>query len=172
MAAHQRQLKRREFRTLPWYDEISKGDYDLVWFNVSTLTDLGDLSYAVQQCKKKGVPYWLILQHGYEDFFLTSPKELEMVANVVDSAKRFIFISQKNRATLERALCRKLDNAFHSVNALPRTRMQEAIKYGENNPVNSSATAKFFNLGRFSPKDKAQHLLLEAFVKEEWKKRD
>lgn len=88
-------LKRRNYRTLPWYDEISKGSYDLVWINVSTLSDLTDLSYAVQQCKKKGIPYWLILQHGYEDFFLNSQKEIDTVSTIVDSAKRFIFISQE-----------------------------------------------------------------------------
>lgn len=73
---------------------------------------------------------------------------------------------------MERALCRKLDNAFHSVNALPVSKIMDAIKYGEENPVNRGTTAKFFNLGRFSPKDKAQHLLLEAFTSEEWKERD
>ena len=165
-------LKRSDFRTLPWYNEISRSNYDLVWFNVATLADLADLSYAVQQCKKKRIPYWVIIQHGYEDFFLHSQKEMETVANVVDSAKRIIFISQRNRGSLERALCRKLNNAFHSVNALPGTRILEAIKYGEENPVNSGSTAKFFNLGRFSPKDKAQHLLLEAFASDEWKKRN
>jgi glycosyltransferase involved in cell wall biosynthesis len=97
---------------------------------------------------------------------------METVANVVDSAKRFIFISQRNRASLERALCRKLNNAFHSVNALPGTRLLEAAACAEAHPVKNGTTAKFFNLGRFSPKDKAQHLLLEAFAGEEWKNRD
>ena len=159
-------------RTLPWYDEIKKGYYNLVWFNVAALADLADLSYAVELCKKQGIPYWLLLQHGYEDFFLNSEKEIATVTEVAASAKRFVFISKRNRWSLERAIGKKLTNAFHSVNAISASTIKKAADFSKKNIVSSGGTANFFNLGRFSPRDKAQHLLLEAFSDDKWKERD
>jgi len=165
-------VSRRGFRTLPWYKEISKNKYDLVWFNVAGLADLAELAYGVELCKKTNTPYWLILQHGYEDFFLTGTEEMDRVTDVATSARRFIFIADKNRASLERAIGQKLSNAFHSVNAIPAPRISHAFELGSVNPTGSSAGARFFNLGRFAPKDKAQHLLLESFAGGQWKDRD
>lgn len=165
-------IRKRSARTLPWYNEIEKGDYSLVWFNVAALHDLQDLSYAVSLCKKKGIPYWLILQHGYEDFFLSGQQEINIVTEVALGARRFVFIAQKNRQALERAIGQQLHNAYHTVNAIAASRITEAAQWADKNPVAVTGTADFFNLGRFSPKDKAQHLLLEALAGEQWKSRD
>ena len=165
-------LNNRKFRSLPWYNEIKKNKYGLVWFNVAALADLHDLYYPIQLCKKRNIPYWLLLQHGDEDFFLTSKEEIETVIEVATSATKFIFIAKRNCYSLERAIGKKLSNAFHSVNALPAKKIAEAKKISENNLPALQGTVKFFNLGRFSPKDKAQHLLLEAFANEKWKSRD
>lgn len=165
-------IRKNEHRTLPWFDEIKADKYDLVWFNVAALADLQDLYYPVKLCEKLNIPYWLILQHGYEDFFLTNQREMETATEVAVSAKRFVFIAKKNRSSLERAIARTLENAFHSVNALPPAKINEAKKIGENFPVDTDETARFFNLGRFSPIDKAQHLLLEALSGEIWENRN
>lgn len=161
-----------EVRRLPWYDEILKSDWDLVWFAVDGLRNLGELEYAVSLCKRAGVPYWLQLQHGYEDFFLHSEHELAVYEDISLSAKRFVFISERNRNSLERAIGRRLDNAFHSQNALPAGKIAEAAKVSADSPPNGDGRARFFNLGRFSPKDKGQHLLLEALGDASWRGRD
>jgi glycosyltransferase involved in cell wall biosynthesis len=165
-------FRKKDVRTLPWFEKIRSEKCDLVWFNVAALADLRDLLYPIRICRELKIPYWLILQHGAEDFFLTSEKEIEAVAEVAVSAKKFIFISRKNRFSLERAIGQKLENAFHSVNALPAGKIDEAKKIADNSPVGSRETAQFFNLGRFSPQDKAQHLLIEALAKDVWKARD
>lgn len=165
-------IKKNTARTLPWYNEIKKGNYSLVWFNVAALQDLQDLAYAVSLCKKRGIPYWLLLQHGYEDFFLTSQQEVDTVTEIVTSAKRFVFISQRNRYSLERAIGCRLNNALHTVNAIPAKKIEEAKKLAAATAIKNEGSAKFFNLGRFSPKDKAQHLLLEALTGVQWKSRD
>ena len=165
-------IKRRKEKTIPWYNEIKNNKYDLVWFNAAALNDLYDLSYAMELCKKTKTPYWIILQHGAEDFFLTSKKEIDIVTEVATRAKRFIFISKRNRVSLERAIGRQLDNAFHSVNAIPASAIEQAFQLDKKNAINKGTTRKFFNLGRFSPRDKAQHLLLEAFSNAKWKDRE
>lgn len=165
-------FKKKDVRTLPWFEQIRKEKCDLVWFNVAALADLRELLYPIRICRELKIPYWLILQHGAEDFFLTSEKEIETVAEVAVSAKKFIFISHKNRFSLERAIGRRLENAFHSVNALSAVKINEAKKVAENLPVGGRETAQFFNLGRFSPQDKAQHLLIEALAKDVWKERN
>jgi len=163
---------KKETRTLPWFDRIAGEKPALVWFNVAALADLRELLYAARICRSEKIPYWLILQHGTDNFFLTSEREIETVAEVANGAKRFIFISNKNRYSLERAIGQKLENAFHSVNALAAGKIAEAKKIGENAPVGTSGAARFFNLGRYSPVDKAQYLLLEALADERWKNRD
>lgn len=163
---------KKDTRTLPWFDKIAEEKPDLVWFNVAALADLRELLYAVRICKNLQIPYWLILQHGADNFFLNSEREIETVTEVAASAKRFIFISKKNRFSLERAIGRKLENAFHSVNALTAEKIAEAKKIGESAPVGTSETARFFNLGRYSPVDKAQYLLLESLAQDVWNERD
>jgi glycosyltransferase involved in cell wall biosynthesis len=165
-------LNRRKHRTLPWFDEIKKRPYDLVLFNVAALADLAELAYATELCSQKNIPYCLLLQHGYEDFFLSGNQELETVTGVVTGARRFIFISNRNRYALERAIGQKLVNAFHSVNAITAKKISDAGMLSREQGISNQGTAKFFNLGRFSPADKAQHLLLEAFAGEQWKDRD
>lgn len=165
-------LGKKEVRTLPWYQEISRNKYDLVWFNVAALADLSELSYAVQLCRKTGTPYWLILQHGYEDFFLTGTEEMERVITVATGAKRFIFIADRNRQSLERAIAQPLTNAWRSVNAIPAAKLQKAAALSSHYTPGTDTRARFFNLGRFAPMDKAQHLLLEAFTGSAWKERD
>jgi len=165
-------VRKKDARTLPWFDRIAEEKPDLVWFNVAALADLSELAYAVRLCRREKVPYWLILQHGTENFFLSAEREIEAVAEVALGAKRFVFISQKNRYSLERAIGRRLENAFQTVNALPPAKIDEAREAAENAPAGSGETARFFNLGRYSPVDKAQYLLLEAFSQAVWQTRD
>jgi glycosyltransferase involved in cell wall biosynthesis len=164
-------LLKRSNKTLPWYNVITDA-YDLVFFNVAALADLADLIYAVEICIARQVPYVLLLQHGYEDFFFSSAEEMEKTRVVAMQAKHFIFISHRNRRSLERALGQELSNAFHTVNAIPAEKLSKAVELGKSKPVGRMSPARFFNLGRFSPRDKAQHLLLEALSTEKWKERD
>ena len=159
-------------RRLPWYDDISNGNWDLVCFAVDGLHNLGELEYAVGLCKRAGVPYWLQLQHGYEDFFLHAERELAIYEDIAFSAKRFVFIAERNRRSLERAIGRRLDNAFHSQNALPADIIARAACVAADSPPGVNGTARFFNLGRFSPKDKGQYLLLEVLAGKQWRTRD
>lgn len=163
-------IRKRGIRTLPWYNEIAKNKYDHVWFNVAAFADLYELAYAVQLCKKTNTAYCLLLQHGYEDFFVTNQQELDIITEVAVSARRFIFIAGRNQLSLERAIGQKLPNAFRTVNALPASVISKANRLSQSHQFNG--TAKFFNLGRFSPRDKAQHLLLEALAGNQWKERD
>jgi len=165
-------LRGRVFRTLPWYDEIRSRKCDLVWFNVDGLHNLLELAYASVICRKLGIPYWIILQHGYEDFFLVDERAIEAVAEISTSARRFIFVAKRNQRSLERAIGRRLDNAFHSSNTLSSRKVAKANVIASSSPAGVSETARFFNLGRFSPKDKGQHLLLEAFAEPKWKDRN
>jgi len=159
-------------RSYPWFDLIGKEKADLVFFNVAALADLAELTYAVDLCMKNNIPYWLLLQHGYEDFFLSSAEEIERVKKVVHNAKRFIFISYRNRASLERAIGENLQNAFHSVNAISAEKLRKAKEQDDLYPLGAGTRARFFNLGRFSPRDKAQHKLLEVFSGKQWEYRD
>src|SRR5215211_3083819 len=88
-------VRKKNTRTLPWYDRIAETKPALVWFNVAALADLRELIYAVRICKDASIPYWLILQHGTDNFFLTSEREIEIFGEVATSAKRFIFIAEK-----------------------------------------------------------------------------
>ena len=165
-------ISKRNVRTYPWYNQIIREKYDLVWFTVSTHGDLAEMSYATELCKKTHTRYWLLLQHGYEDFFINSEDELEKISNVVSGAKKIFFIADRNRLSLERAIGKKIENSFRLVNAIPAAKILQARSLAEKHPAGSSDKVRFFNLGRFAPKDKAQHLILEAFKDSHWNDRD
>jgi glycosyltransferase involved in cell wall biosynthesis len=165
-------LGSRPHRTLPWYNAIEREKPDLVWFCVSTTNELLDLSYAVGKCTQQGTPYWIVIQHSYESIFFSSEASLSAAADVATGAKRMIFIADRNRKTLERAIGKKLENAFHSENTLPGQKINAAGVIAERNPVGSSDIARLFTLGRYSPKDKGQHLLVEALSQPQWRDRE
>ena len=165
-------LAGRTVRTLPWYDEIRRGKYDLVWFNVDCLNNLQELEYAVSMCKRKRVPFWLVLQHGSESFFLDSASQTEVVEEISVSASRFVFIAGKNRESLERAVGRRLENAFHSANALTTSELRRAGKIAADFPANGERGVRLFSLGRYSTRDKGQHLIIETLSRPEWQRRD
>ena len=165
-------LRGRQVRTLPWYNEIRSRKYDLIWFNLDGLHNLLELEDGSAICRERGIPYWIILQHGYEDFFLGDERSIEAVSQISTSARRFIFVAKRNQRSLERAIGRPLDNAFHSANALSSRKITEANAIASAWSPGVNETARFFNLGRFSPKDKGQHLLLEALADPKWKDRN
>ncbi|MFX9457954.1 hypothetical protein ABTO37_19430, partial [Acinetobacter baumannii] len=86
-------------------------------------------------CKKLSLPYWLVLQHSYEDFFFGSKLEIEAATEVATSARRFIFVAEKNRVSLERAIGVRLDNALRSVNSLSADEIRKAKEVAEKHPV-------------------------------------
>jgi glycosyltransferase involved in cell wall biosynthesis len=162
-------ILRRSIRTLPWYDEIGRMKPDLVWFNVDGLGSFLEIEYGASLCKRHNVPYWIVLQHASEDFAFASPDAVERAAEIASGAKRFVFIAQRNRESLERALGCTLENAFHSANALSPAELERADAV---TPRTADGVARFYNLGRYSPKDKGQHLIVEAFAGEAWRERD
>lgn len=165
-------ISRRRVRTLPWYDEIVRGNWDLVWFNVDGFANFRELEYPISICEGKKIPYWLMLQHGNEDFYLQSFADLQTYTYIAETAKRFVFVSERNRTSFERAICRKLTNSLLTRNGLTPETLEEAKNILASFPINSQKGARFFNLGRFSPLDKGQHLILESLSSEKWRGRD
>jgi glycosyltransferase involved in cell wall biosynthesis len=143
-----------------------------VWFNVDGLHNLGELEYAAGLCEQADVPYWILLQHGYEDFFIDGEHQLAAYCRIATGAKRFVFIAERNRRALERAIGQCLNNAYRSHNSLAAERFKTAIEHLAQRPPGSGEEAEFFNLGRFAPKDKGQHLILEALSSEAWRGRN
>jgi glycosyltransferase involved in cell wall biosynthesis len=162
-------ILRRTVRTLPWYDEIGKLKPDLVWFNVDGLGNFLEIEYGVRLCRRHNVPYWIVLQHAAEDFFFSAPEAAESAAQIATGAKRFVFIAKRNRESLERAIGLRLENAFHSANALSPAEFDRALSV---EPRGSYGHAHLYNLGRYSPKDKGQHLIVEALSGDAWESRD
>jgi glycosyltransferase involved in cell wall biosynthesis len=162
-------ILQRSTRTLPWHDEIGRMKPDLVWFNVDGLGNFLEIEYGARLCRRHKVPYWIVLQHASEDFAFPSPDAVERAREIAAGAKRFVFIARRNRASLERALGRRLENAFHSANALSPAEFDRADAVAART---ADGVAKFYNLGRYSPKDKGQHLIVEAFAGDMWKGRD
>jgi glycosyltransferase involved in cell wall biosynthesis len=55
---------------------------------------------------------------------------------------------------------------------VPAAKFEAASTVATGTAPGEHGTARLFNLGRFSPKDKGQHLLLEALSGGEWRTRD
>ena len=161
-------LSSKKIPTLPWFDHIRTSRPDLVWFCVSTSSQILHVARGANICRELNVPYWLILQQSPEDFFLTEGNDCEIAATIARDAARFVFISRRNRLSFERAIGEVLPNALHSKNTLSAETLAGATKV---DPVSPGEPARFFNIGRFSLENKAQHLLIQALAGEEWRSR-
>ena len=159
----------KRVRTLPWFAHIRSDNPDLVWFCVSTSHQILDVAYGAAICRELNIPYWVILQHSYEDFFLPENEERDLAASIARDARRFVFISHRNRFSFERAISEVLPNAFHSTNTLSPETMRVALTVPS---VSAGEKVRFFNLGRSDLDSKGQHLIIEALAQERWRSRD
>jgi glycosyltransferase involved in cell wall biosynthesis len=156
-----------------WFDYLNAAKPNLVWFNISGANALisNSLLYGASLCRKNNTPYWLIFQHMREDF-LPSEKTIQEIEVLLNGAQRVLFVSKKNKFTLERALGFQLPNASLTKNAIQDTFIQSAQSIGTEHPPSHSGKAHFLHLGQFVPGHKGQHLLFEVLSRPKWLERD
>lgn len=166
-------LRRRlpEGRLRRFY-EIRRCRPDLVWFSLASIGDWGSLEYAVALCRKRKVPYWLVILHTPEHYFVHEAEASQRLEEMVEGAKRVVFIARRNRHTLERAIGRPLRNVWVTVNPLSDDFLARASEVSRSHPVRVEGTARLLNLARFDPQAKGQHVLLEGLSDRRWKSRD
>lgn len=159
----------RQTRWLNWMERYRP---QLVWLNLATASHLYDLTEAVEACAHYHVPYWLVMQHSFEQLFFDSDDQIKAHAAILDGAARVVFVSDGNRRSVERALARPLTNAWRTNNAISHQFVTQAVAISKENPVRTTGTAQLLNLARFEPKWKGQHILLEALANPVWNDRD
>src|SRR5690606_19617258 len=120
----------------------------LVWFNVASLNTTSRLDFATEICRKNGIPYWIIVQHAPEHYFPYVGWDAEGYRKVLTGAKRVVYVSKRNLATIERALGEKLANAWQGCNAVPRAFIERLSAAAGELPVTSGGTARLLSLAR------------------------
>ncbi|MCS6862681.1 MAG: glycosyltransferase family 4 protein [Abditibacteriales bacterium] len=155
-----------------WLNVLGCCRPSLVWFNLATLSDVMMVRTAAAACRTRSVPYWLIVQQAFEQFFLRSDAETERFAAIVEGAQRVVCIAERNRMSLERAIGRRLNNVWMTVNALPHEFVERAVALSHTHPVRTEGTARLLNLARFDPMWKGHHILLEILGSRRWQHRD
>jgi glycosyltransferase involved in cell wall biosynthesis len=170
-----RELLARDGGYMPYprlLKEIVESRPALVWFNLTTASDALLLGLAAKACQKKGIPYWLLIHHTHENFFLPDSEETDRCSAVFEGARRVICLSKRNRAALERMIGRHLQNVWVTVNGVTAKFLEQALSAARNCPVNITDAARFLNVARFEPSFKGQHILLEIFSDAQWTTRD
>lgn len=157
---------------LPRFDEIHRYHPELVWFSLASIGDWPAVEYAVSLCHAREVPYWLVVLHTPEHFFVHDPAGAVRFEGLIEGAKRVVFIAERNRRTLDRTIGRPLKNAWMTVNALDHSFLERAASVSESHPVRVEGTVRLLNLARFDPQAKGQHVLLEALSGDPWRGRD
>lgn len=155
-----------------WLKALDRHHPDLVWFNLADASCASTLAAAAAVCHQRGVPYWLIVQHAFEHYFLSNDDHTERFAAVVEGARRVVCISQRNRAAVERIIGCRLSNVWMTTNALTHEFMERASAVSQTQPVRVQGRARLLNLARFDPKFKGQHILFEALADACWRARD
>src|SRR5919198_3885114 len=152
--------------------EIVESRPALVWFNLTTASDALLLGSAAKACQKRGIPYWLLVHHTHENFFLPDSEQTERCSAVFEGARRVICLSRRNRAALERMIGRHLQNVWMTVNGVRAQFLEQASTVARSCPVNTQDAARFVNIARFEPSFKGQHILLEIFSDAQWRARE
>jgi len=157
----------------PWLIEaIDRCRPALVWFNLATAGNATQLEHASEVCRKRGVPYWLIVQHAWEQFFFRDDKVIEQFAKVVEGARRVVCVAKRNRAAVERMVGRRLRNVWMTVNAVSGDFIERAAVVAKDRPVRVHGPARLLNLARFDPICKGQHILFEILSDPTWRHRE
>lgn len=151
-----------------WRNQIMSLRPALVWFNISGIGAIRRLGLPASTCADLGIPYWLVIQHAQDHFFLENDDERVKCESVVMQAARVVCVALQNLRILELAVGRRLDNIFTGVNALPHDFITRAAAAAAANPVRTEGEARFLCLGQFLLGHKGQHILLEALAGKQW----
>lgn len=142
-----------------WARCLSRGDVGLVWFNLASFSMIRAVEAHAAACVRRGIPYWLVVQHAGEDWFPPDEHERARYYATAAGARRIVFVSDLNHAAAERGLGAAFPNAWRSRNTVPRSFFDRAMLVP---PPAVTGTARLLNLARFDPQYKGQHRLLEA----------
>jgi L-malate glycosyltransferase len=153
-----------------WYSLINSKPSHVV-FTVAGLQDLTALSYPGELCRKAGVPYSLLIQHAPEHHFFEVKEAAEAVERVLTGAYKVVFVSERNRRSVERSVGAKLPNACMTANGLSADFLDRSAAVAVENPVQVDGCARFLSLARYSMMAKGQHILLEAISDPIWRDR-
>jgi glycosyltransferase involved in cell wall biosynthesis len=113
---------------------------------------------------KSGKPYMIISQHNAEHGQIIDEHKRDAAINFIKMAKKFCFVSARNRTTAERQLAFKFENASTISN--PSTLRQVGIKeFKEENKLLMACVA------RLDCDFKGQDILLQILSTSKWKNR-
>lgn len=158
--------------TTRWTSRLESIEPDLVLFNLAGMGDINWCVSAGSACKERGTPYWLILQHAQEDFHFENDDRSEAALALVQSARRVLTVSDRNRRALERAVGAALTNVERGVNGVTASMVATGDRVMRETPIRTTGTARLLCLARFDLAYKGQDHLLEALATPEWRDRD
>jgi glycosyltransferase involved in cell wall biosynthesis len=155
-----------------WRGRFEEQQPAIVLFN---LAGMGDINWCVDAgaaCATLGIPYWLVLQHASEDFFFADDTATDRARGLIAGAKRVLFVAERNRRVLERAIGEAVPQAQRAVNGVTTEQFTAGAKLAEESGAQRKGTARLLSLARLDPAFKGQDLLLEALGDAEWRARD
>jgi glycosyltransferase involved in cell wall biosynthesis len=153
-------LKRSEAYVVP------NVDADVYIISNGSTMDFLQKESLCEKILKSGKPYLFISQHNFENGGLINVAKRVYAAEVIKKAKKFFFVSDRNRQTAERQLAIAIDNAGLISN--PFTIKKAGLKPY---PV-STNTLSMACVARLDCNFKGQDILLQALSSEKWKTRD
>jgi glycosyltransferase involved in cell wall biosynthesis len=133
-----------------------------VWFLLDGFLSVGWCANSIQYCVQAGIPFHLIVQHVNEFIIHGDEQARDEARRLYESARRVVFVSQKNLESAEICLGCKLNNAELGVNGLTESTFDKAYALGTMSPPNIFGIAKIINIARYDIAYKRQDLLVRA----------
>lgn len=155
-----------------WQQALLATTPELLWINIA---GMGELDWAVplaELCRARALPYWIILQHAEEDGFFADDQRTARARAVIEGAARVLFVSERNRRALERAIGASVPQAMRGVNGPSATVVALGERVLREAAPRTSGTVRFRSLARFDLRYKGQDLLLAALATDRWRERD
>lgn len=167
-----RMLGPHSIRRKCWMSKaISLNEPSLVWFNIGGFRRVCDVFSGSDYCRKNGIPYFIVFQHG-DELWIPSEPLMDETLTVLTSAAGILFVSERNLRAMERALGARLSNAHLVQNSLSNEAVESAAVLPPVGETPGLSELKMVHFGRLEPSQKGQDIVLECLGHPEWKQRN
>jgi glycosyltransferase involved in cell wall biosynthesis len=134
----------------------------LVWFLLDGFFSIGWCADSIDYCIQAGIPFHLIVQHANEFITFSDEHGRDKARKLFESARRVVFVSQRNREAAEICLGCELENAEVGVNGLTESAFDKAYALGTMSPPKTFGKTRIINIARYDIAYKRQDLLLRS----------
>lgn len=139
---------------------------DFIFFSQSHSYDLGYyIKNWVIALTVSRIPYAVICQNNTDYAFIPEKRVRENISLIYKNARQVFFVSERNKTTAQKVICKAIDNAEIISNGYSFSETPEFLPYPENEEM------QFACVARLRCSHKGQNILFDVLSRQKWAER-